>query len=214
MARVPLMPISQSASERQRAASASGSISSSLRSLVKPSRIAPGVIDCSHRRLTGCLAFAFCAIRRKISSPSRPASHALIRCGDVLALDQAVQHLQARLGLGDRVQREVRRNHRQVGEAPLAALDVVLFRHRDFQQVADGRRQHVLVGLEILIVLGEAAQRLGDVVRDGGLLGDDEGFGHIGFSSYLLVIRLAHHTCSGRSIVHFVSSDIEFVTIE
>jgi hypothetical protein len=27
-------------------------------------------------------------------------------------------------------------------------------------------------------VLGEAAQRLGDVVRDGGLLGDDEGFCH------------------------------------
>src|SRR5471030_2108300 len=79
MARVPLIPINQSASERQRAASASGSISSSLRRLEKPSRMAPGVIDCSHRRLTGCLALAFCAIRRKISSPSRPASQALIR---------------------------------------------------------------------------------------------------------------------------------------
>src|SRR6478672_6250065 len=79
MARVPLMPISQSASERQRAASASGIISSSLRRWAKPSRMAFGVIDCSHRRLTDCLALAFWAIRRKISSPSRPASHALIR---------------------------------------------------------------------------------------------------------------------------------------
>ena len=65
-----------------------------------------------------------------------------------------------------------------MGKTPLAALDVVLFRHGDFQQVADRRRQHVLLGLEVLIVLGEAAQRLGDVVRDGGLLGDDEGFCH------------------------------------
>src|SRR5450830_1721599 len=79
MARVPLMPISQSASLRQRAASASGNISSSLRRLAKPSRIAPGVIDCSHRRCTGCLALVYCAIRRKINSPSRPASQALIR---------------------------------------------------------------------------------------------------------------------------------------
>jgi hypothetical protein len=72
MARVPLMPTSQSASERQRAASASGSISSSSRSAAKPSRMACGVIDCSHRRRTGCLALACWAIRRKISSPSRP----------------------------------------------------------------------------------------------------------------------------------------------
>ncbi|MNT64663.1 hypothetical protein D3C72_2025800 [compost metagenome] len=78
MARVPLMPTSQSASERQRAASASGSMSSSSRRLPKPSRMACGVIDCSHRRRTGCLALACCAIRRKISSPSRPASQALI----------------------------------------------------------------------------------------------------------------------------------------
>ena len=48
--------------------------------------MAPGVIDCSHRRLTGCLALAFCAIRRKISSPSRPASHALMRVETSLRL--------------------------------------------------------------------------------------------------------------------------------
>ena len=79
MARVPLIPTSQSASERQRAASASGCISASVRKLAKPSRIAAGVMDWSHKRLMPCDAFACCAIKRKISSPSRPASHALMR---------------------------------------------------------------------------------------------------------------------------------------
>jgi hypothetical protein len=64
----------------------------SLRSWSKPSRMACGVIDCSHRRRTGLrttaflvatppassspLPNAYCSIRRKISSPSRPASQA------------------------------------------------------------------------------------------------------------------------------------------
>src|SRR5450830_862553 len=88
MARVPLMPTSQSASERLRAALARPAIWLSLRSLSKPSRMAWGVIDCSHRRLTGLPSAwywppfwppAYCSIRRKISSPSRPASQALMR---------------------------------------------------------------------------------------------------------------------------------------
>jgi hypothetical protein len=62
MARVPLMPTSQSASERLFAASASGSISLSARSAAKPSRIDCGVIDCSHRRSIGFLLRACCTI--------------------------------------------------------------------------------------------------------------------------------------------------------
>ncbi|EXI74891.1 MAG: hypothetical protein AW07_01502 [Candidatus Accumulibacter sp. SK-11] len=53
IARVPLMPTSQSDSERQTAACASPCISLPSRSLEKPSRIACGVIDCSHSRSTG-----------------------------------------------------------------------------------------------------------------------------------------------------------------
>jgi hypothetical protein len=45
--------------------------------------------------------------------------------------------------------------------------------------VTHGRREHEFVVFEVLIVLGEAAERLGDIVRNRGLLGDDEGFGHI-----------------------------------
>ena len=77
------MPTSQSASERLRAASARPRICSSLRKRSKPSRMACGVMLCSHRRLTGLFSVplapaAYCSIRRKINSPSRPASQALI----------------------------------------------------------------------------------------------------------------------------------------
>jgi hypothetical protein len=82
MARVPLMPTSQSASERLRAASARPFIWVSLRSCAKPSRMACGVMLCSHKRWIGlpCTLSpkAYCTIRRKISSPSRPASQALM----------------------------------------------------------------------------------------------------------------------------------------
>jgi hypothetical protein len=61
-ARVPLMPTSQSASARERAASSSRCISESLRSSANASRIAAGVIDCSHRRRIGCFAFANCTM--------------------------------------------------------------------------------------------------------------------------------------------------------
>ena len=83
MARVPLMPTSQSASLRLRAASARPCICASLRRRPKPSRMACGVMLCSHSRSTGlgaCLpSNAYCAIRRKMSSPSRPASQAFTR---------------------------------------------------------------------------------------------------------------------------------------
>ncbi len=62
IARVPLIPTSQSASERQTAASASGCISLSVRSRSKPSRIAAGVIDCSQSLRIGLLDFAYCAM--------------------------------------------------------------------------------------------------------------------------------------------------------
>ncbi len=91
IARVPLMPTSQSASERLRAASARPCICSSLRSCSKPSRMACGVMLCSHSRRTGLsIGFfsvpAYCTISRKISSPSRPASQALMICDTSLRL--------------------------------------------------------------------------------------------------------------------------------
>ena len=56
IARVPLMPTSQSASDRLTAASASGSMSRRRAARAKPSRMAAGVMDCSQSRWMGCFA--------------------------------------------------------------------------------------------------------------------------------------------------------------
>ncbi len=58
-ARVAFMPTIQSASERERAASSSAASSSPGRSEASAFFIAALVIEFSHRRLTGFLAFAF-----------------------------------------------------------------------------------------------------------------------------------------------------------
>ena len=55
MARVPLMPTSQSLSERQTAAFASGIISSFVRNCSNAERIDSAVIDCSQSRRIGFL---------------------------------------------------------------------------------------------------------------------------------------------------------------
>ena len=94
--------------------------------------------------------------------------------GDILALDQAGQQAQALRRPFDWIQGEVRRNHRQMGETPLAALDVEFFRHREFQQVADGRGQHVVVAFEVVAGAGKTAQRFRNVLGDGRFLGDDK----------------------------------------
>ena len=106
MARVPLMPTSQSASLRLRAASDKPCISGSPRSLSKPSRIACGVMLCSHSRWIGLgatvffsLTPAYCTIRRKISSPSRPASHALMSALTSLRLTSLTTALNRALAL-------------------------------------------------------------------------------------------------------------------
>ena len=77
-ARVELMPTSQSASLRDVAAAASGSISSLARRCAKASRIESAVMLWSQRRLSGCFAPDARMMLRKMSSPSRPASQALM----------------------------------------------------------------------------------------------------------------------------------------
>jgi hypothetical protein len=98
--------------------------------------------------------------------------------GDVLALEQLREELQPRLALLDRPQVEVRRNHRQVRERPLAALHLVIFRRDQLQQVADGGRDDILVALEIIIVTLEAAESARDIACDGRFFGDDQFFCH------------------------------------
>jgi hypothetical protein len=61
-------------------------------------------------------------------------------------------------------------------EGPLAALDVVLFRRPQLEQMTDRGRQDVLVALEELLLLGETAQRARDVRGHGRFLGNDQCF--------------------------------------
>src|SRR5712691_2011082 len=72
----------------------------------------------------------------------------------------------------------MRRNDRQVGERPFAALDLHAFRRNEFQQMADRRGEHVIPAFVVVTVAREAAQYTRDIVRDGGLFGDDQFFGH------------------------------------
>jgi hypothetical protein len=103
----------------------------------------------------------------------------------VLALDELDDGIEPRLGLVDRRQVEMRRDHRQMGKAPLAAFHVELFRRLDLHQVADRRGDDVFVVLEVLGVFLELAgggrERPHDVLGDGGLLGNDECLGHGSF---------------------------------
>ena len=77
-ARVAFIPISQSDQARHSAACARPSISEPGTSASKPLRIAAAVIDCSHSRWIGFSTPRYFTTSRKISSPSRPASQALI----------------------------------------------------------------------------------------------------------------------------------------
>ncbi|CAM5188465.1 hypothetical protein CDEF62S_02158 [Castellaniella defragrans] len=60
MARVPLMPTSQSASARERAAASSGFMVWLSRRFSKASRMEACVMDRSQRRWTGFLTLAYC----------------------------------------------------------------------------------------------------------------------------------------------------------
>ena len=89
--------------------------------------------------------------------------------GHVLALGLLDHRVQAALGLVHGLEVKVRRNHGQVGKAPLAALHVKLLGGLDLHQVAHGAGDHIAVVLEVVFVLFKLArhgrQRAHDVLR-------------------------------------------------
>ena len=88
----------------------------------------------------------------------------------VLALGQFDHGVQARLGLVDWLEVEVRRDHRQVRKAPLAALDVILLRGLDLDQVAYGAGDDIGVAFEVLIMFLKLAGHRCECTHD--VLGD------------------------------------------
>ena len=180
IARVPLMPTSQSASERHFAASASGSMSLSARSGSKPSRIAPW----RHRlqpqaldRLLGLARAARCSGRS--ARPRGPASQALTRPVDVLALDQAAAARSAAasvFSIGSRskcggITGRCANDH-------LPRLTSYSSGSASSSRWPTADDSDVLVAFEVVAVAREAAERARDVGGDGRLLGDDEFFSH------------------------------------
>ena len=97
---------------------------------------------------------------------------------DVLAFNEPDEQLQPRLVSFNRLEVEMRRDDRQMREGPFAALHLVTFGHGQFEQMADGRRQHVLVALVVIVLLLETAERFGDIAGDGRFLGNDQRFCH------------------------------------
>jgi len=100
------------------------------------------------------------------------------QAGDVLALDEAGEQLEPVFGLLDGVEREMRRNHRQVRKRPLAALDLELGRHGELEQMPDRRREHVVLRLEVIFFFGEATDGAGDVRRNRWFFRDDQLLAH------------------------------------
>src|SRR5262249_2560640 len=98
--------------------------------------------------------------------------------GNVLALEQLDEQLEAFFGALDRLEIEVRRDHRQIRERPLAALDLDTLGRNELEQMAYRRRKHVFAALVVITVARESPECAGDVVRHGRLLCDDELFCH------------------------------------
>ena len=97
---------------------------------------------------------------------------------DVFAPGLLHDRVEPALGAFHRLQIETRGNHRQVREAPFAALHVEFFGGLDLQQVPHGAGDDVGVVLEMVFVLVELAghvrERADDVLRHGWLLSDHQ----------------------------------------
>ena len=111
--------------------------------------------------------------------PFAPGIAGVDQSTDVLALDQAQQQIEALRVALDGGQCEMRRNNRQVRERPFSALHLELLWHYELEQVANRRREHIVIAFEIVALARETAQRARDVGGDGGLFCNDQTFRHL-----------------------------------
>src|SRR5262249_24852808 len=119
---------------------------------------------------------------------------------DILALDQPGQHLQPALGFFDRPQPKVRRGDRQGVEGPSAFLYLKLLRHTELEQMAPRRREDITFALEVVVMLGKAAQRLGDVAGDRRLFCDYQCFTHRKSRTFTMRPRLVATPCLSSAL--------------
>ncbi len=158
-ARVAFMPTSQSASERERAAASNGS---SCSARTEPGESVPDRL-LRHRRDPEPLDRL--VNTRRVDDVSEdqlalaPGVAGVDHAVDVLAREQLVDRLELLLRLGVAgAQLELCGDDRQVGHPPFLELLVVLLRVYELDEVADGERDDVLVGLEEGLLLGETSR--------------------------------------------------------
>jgi hypothetical protein len=139
--------------------------------------MAAGVMDCSQRRLMGCFALVYRTMLRKINSPSRPASQALTSASTSARLISFLRTF-SRGSLFSIGSKSKCGGMTGRFERPFAARGLDAFRRHDGEQMADGRRNDVLVAFVKVVHFLETAERLGDVAGDGRFLRNDESFAH------------------------------------
>ena len=150
------------------------------RSVANACLIAAAVIDDSHSRCTGLRDFAFSYVQAKISSPSRPASHALM----TRSTSSRRSSLEITLNcFFERSSRTTRRN--SSGTIGRSAIFHFLYLgsyssgSASWTRCPTAQRDDVRVGLQIALVLLERArERPRQIAADGRLLGDDQRLAH------------------------------------
>src|SRR2546425_11960750 len=99
----------------------------------------------------------------QLAFPTRVAG--VYHAGQVLASQQLDEELEAFLSELDRLQIEVRWDHRPVGKGPLTLFDLHAFGRNELEQMADRRRKHVVPTFVVLAVARKATQSARDVIR-------------------------------------------------
>ena len=89
-----------------------------------------------------------------------------IEVRDVTVAEARASREMLLMGSSVKVASIVQWDDRKIGEGPFAFLRLELLWTDKFKEVTDGRREDVLVALEVIVVFGKAAKRLGDVARD------------------------------------------------
>ena len=171
------MPTSQSASERERAAASSASSCSPGRSFANPSRIACFVIDEIQSRSTGFEIPEVSMMYAKISSPSRPASQALITRSTSLRARSLWIAAQSCFFALCASRGRSRNSSGTIGRSAMRHfLNFSSYSSGSTSstEMADGERDDVIVGLPVRLLVGERlGERVDDVAGDGRLLCDD-----------------------------------------
>ena len=124
----------------------------------------------------------------------------------IFAFGQPHHGVEPSLGFVHRLEVKVRRNHRQVGKAPFAALDIKGLGRLDLDQVANRAGDHIALVLKVLIMLLELAcdrrERTHDVLGHRRFFGNDQCFHLTTILGFAGALAHAHAHVSAHTHAH------------